>query len=59
MTAHEWKVLASFGALAGALALFDGKLALQMIGVAAIVVVVRNSDKLPLVGTSTQGGTKQ
>lgn len=56
MTSHEWKTLAAFGALAGALALFDGKLALQMIGIAAVVVVVRNSDKLPLVGTT--GGKK-
>jgi hypothetical protein len=50
MSAHEWKVVVAFGALAGALALFDGKLALQMIGVAAFVVVVRNSNKLPITG---------
>ena len=48
MTAHEWKVLAAFGALTGALALFDGKLALQMIAVATVVVVVKNASKLPV-----------
>lgn len=55
MTTHEWKILGTFGALTGALALFDGKLALQVIGIAAIIVVVRNADKLPVVG----GGTKK
>lgn len=48
MTAHEWHVIGAFGALAGALALFDGKLALEVIGLAALIVVVRNADKLPL-----------
>lgn len=50
VTPHEWKMLAAFGALAGALALFDGKLALGAIGVATLVVLVKNSNKLPIVG---------
>lgn len=46
MTPHEWKVLFGFGALMGALALVDGKLAMGAIGVAAFVVVIRNADDL-------------
>lgn len=48
MSRHEWVVIGSFGALTGALALFDGKLALEVIGLAALIVIVRNADKLPL-----------
>lgn len=62
MTSHEWKTLAAFGALAGALALFDSKLALQAIGLAALVVLVKNANKLPLPGgatTTSSGGSHQ
>lgn len=46
MTPHEWHVLASFGLLTGALALIDGRSALLMIGVATLVVTVKNSKKI-------------
>lgn len=46
MTPHEWKTLASFGLLVGALGLFDVELAMGAVAVAAFVVVIRNADKL-------------
>lgn len=55
MTSHEWHVIGAFGALIGAIALWDGKAAMQLLGVAAIVVVVRNADKLPTFSTSSKG----
>ena len=44
LTPHDWKVLGAFGLLAGALAMYDAKLALYMIGVASAVVVVKNAN---------------
>lgn len=46
MTPHEWHVLASFGFLTAALALIDSRAALGMVAVAALVVTVKNADKL-------------
>lgn len=46
MKPKEWHTLASFGLLAGALALYDPKLALLMVGVASAVVLVKNADDI-------------
>ena len=46
LTPHEWHSLLAFGTLAVALGIFDPKFALTVVGVAALVVVVRNSDKI-------------
>lgn len=54
MTAGEWKTLLAFGALVGALALFDGRLALGAVAIAGVVVVVKNADQY----TSLIGGGK-
>lgn len=46
MSAREWHVLISFGLLTGALALIDSQTALYMVGVAALVVTVKNAEKV-------------
>lgn len=46
LTPHDWKVIGSFGILVAALAMYDAKLALYMVGVASAVIVVRNADKV-------------
>ena len=46
LTPHDWKVLGAFGLLCGALAMYDAKLALYMIGVASAVVIVKNANQL-------------
>jgi hypothetical protein len=51
MKPEEWKALAAFGLLLGGLALYDGKFALQILTVAGVVVLVRNADKIRVVGT--------
>ena len=50
MTPHEWKVLGSFGLLIGAISIYDSKLAFQIVGVATLVILVKNANKIPLVG---------
>jgi hypothetical protein len=50
MTPHEWKVLGSFGLLLGAISIYDGKLAMQIAGVATLVILVKNANRIPLVG---------
>lgn len=50
MSVHEWKVLGSFGLLLGGLALVDARLAGRVALIATAVIVVKNANKLPLVG---------
>lgn len=46
LTTHDWKVLGAYGVLVAAIAMYDAKLALYIVGVGAVVVVVRNADNL-------------
>lgn len=42
MSPKDWKVLASFGLLTGALALYDASFALKLVTIASVVVIVRH-----------------
>lgn len=48
MSPQEWKSLAAFGLLLGGLAMYDAGFALKIVGVASIVILVRNADKIPI-----------
>lgn len=51
MSAHDWKILGSFGLLLGALSLFSPKLAVSTATIATVVVIVKNGDKVSEVLT--------
>lgn len=46
MTTQEWHTVIAFGLLTGGLALYDARLAMEMVGLAAIVILVRNGTSI-------------
>lgn len=48
MTPHDWKILGGFALVVGGLSLYDSRMALGVVGAAALVVAVRNYKKIPV-----------